>query len=482
MDPDLSRPPDAAEIRQCYYIRALEEAGFAGERLSLTERMEATQAVAEDSGERFVRKRTARLGAGLKGTAADAFRRMGQVGQGGFPSWIGGVVGVAAFVIGWWTHDLGPEGKVGLLAFPLLGLIVWNLAVVVASLVPWRRGSDGWPAAWQARLDGGPKATGDAVVDEALGRASRESLALHGARWMATGKIWFHVGALLLAAGVVAGLYARGLVRNYEATWESTFLTQSTVSQLTQIVLGPAALLTGIPVPAVPPQGGLVPAAPWIHLWAASAGLFILLPRLLLISMAGRQAKLRREEWSAGFAAYEAAARRLALGQPLVARVLPVQVTPDSPLRDSLRALLQHGWGGQVMVDFLPSVAYGEEEAALAALTEAPSHLVLLLPLAATPEEEVHGTLRRGLEKLLATSARPSLALTVLDASGFETRLAGMPEAERRMRERRAVWEKILGPAWPLVVLDAAARKNPAAAARAMGAASDGDLTRAKSA
>jgi hypothetical protein len=243
------------------------------------------------------------------------------------------------------------------------------------------------------------------------------------------------------------------------------------VSKLTRIALGPASILTGVPVPSVPPQGGLSPAAPWIHLWAATAGLFIFLPRLLLMSVAVKQGRQGRADWAAAFEEYAAGARRLAEGQPLVARVLPVQCGPDSPLRDGLRAVLQHLWGGQVMIDFLPAVPYGGEDECLAAMTEAPTHLVLLLPLAVTPEEEVHGALQRGLEKLMARAAVPPFALTVLDAATFEGRLAGLPEAGRRMAERRAAWEKVFGPAWPLLVLDSAARRDPAAAAASVAAA-----------
>ena len=471
MDFDRSRPPDPAEIRQCLLLRALEEADPAGERLPMAERIAATQATAAEPAGVFVRTRAAWLGARLKGTLADALTRALKE-RGGLPGWIGPGVALAAFLIGWLTHDLGPDGRVSLLAFPLLGLILWNLAVVTATLLPFKSKSAAWfPSARPAWLSPPPAATGDTLTDSAVTRMEQDWCRLEAPRMVAQGKQWFHLAALLLAAGVVAGMYARGLVRNYQAGWESTFLSQPAVSKLTRIVLGPASLLTAVPVPPVPPQGGLSPAAPWIHLWAASAGLFIFLPRLVLISMTRREVAGKRTDWIAEFSEYEATVRRLAGGQPLVARVVPVQCTPDSPLRDSLRALLQHLWGGQVMIDFLPTVAYGEEDSYPDALTEPPTHLVLLLPMAVTPEDEVHGELHRALEKYLTSAAHAPCALTVLDATGFEARLAGMPEASRRMAERRAAWEKILGSAWPLAVLDAAARRNPAAAATAVAGA-----------
>lgn len=470
MEIDRSRLPDPVEVRRCLFMRALEEADAAGERLPMTDRIAASAAGADRQGFDFVRARTEQLGSRLKGPLGVAFAGIGEIPS-VWPSWLGPVVAAAAFLLGWFTHDLGPDGRVSLLAFPLLGLIVWNLAVVAASLLTFKKRPGVNPLALPTWLQKKPVLTGDALTDAVLVRTEQEWQVAQAPLLMARGKQLFHGAALLLAAGVVAGMYARGLVRNYQAGWESTFLTQPAVSRLTRIVLGPASVVTGVPVPLVPPQGGLSPAAPWIHLWAASAGLFILVPRLLLISMTRREAKKAGETSTASFSDYETTARRLAGGQPLVAMVLPVQVAPDSPLRDSLRAVLQHLWGGQVMIDFLPAVEYGGEDECLAALTEPPNHLVLLMPLAVTPEDEVHGALQRGLEKLLATAAVPPFALTVLDATTFEARLAGMPEAARRMAERRAGWEKTLGPAWPLLILDTAARRNPAAAAGSVAAA-----------
>ena len=462
---------DPADVRRGLFIRALEEGDPTGERLALPERIAASHAAAGLEGLDFVRARAEFLGTRLKGSLLEAFKGMSKY-RGGLPVWLGPAVGAAAFLLGWVTHDFGKEGRVSLLAFPLLGLILWNLAVVLASLPGLRRPAQTLvPAVLPAWLQRPEATSGDSFTDKVVSRTRNEWQQAQAADWLARLKRLFHVAALLLAAGVVAGMYARGLVKNYQAGWESTFLKQPVVAKLTGIVLGPASMVTGVAIPTVPPQGGLSPAAPWIHLWAATAGLFILLPRLLLISITSKQASQRQADWAESFAGYVAQARRLADGQPLVARVLPVQCDPDPRLRDGLRAVLQHLWGGQVMIDFLPAVAYGEEDECLAALTEAPTHLVLLIPLAVTPEAEVHGTLQRGLEKLMSRAMMPPFALTVLDAGSFEKKLSGMPEAARRMAERSAAWEKILGPAWPLLVLDSAARRDPATAAASLAAA-----------
>lgn len=456
------RGPESVEVRRCLFMRALEEADALGERLGMEERVAASGGGAGKSDGDFLVERSRRLGEGLKGALAAGYARMGEVPR-GLPGWLGVAVSGGALVLGWWTHDLGADGRVSLLAFPLLGLIGWNVAVVAATLVGMARrggGRSGWTKGLPSWLRAAPWSGGDALADAVVGRAEREWEVLEAGRLARWGKRLFHVAALMLAAGVVAGMYARGLVRHYEAGWESTFLSQGAVSQLLRIVLGPASLVSGVAVPTVPPQGVLTEAAPWIHLWAASAGLFILLPRLVLLSMSGRPGP----GWVAGLGEYAAAARRLEGGQVLVARVLPVQCAPDSPQRDSLRAVLQHLWGGQVMVDFLTPVAYGGEAEVMAELGEVPSHLVLMLPLAVTPEDEVHGALRRELGEWME-GAPGSQGLAVLDASSFEGRLRGMPEAGRRLEERRAAWEKVLGLGWPVLLLDAEARRRPSEAA-----------------
>ena len=466
MEAGGSRVPESVKIRWCLFMRALEEADPAGERLGMAERVAASGGGEGKSDGAYLVERSRRLGEGLKGGLAAGYARMEDVPR-GLPGWLGVAVSGGAFLLGWWTHDLGADGQVSLLAFPLLGLMGWNAAVVAATLLGLARPGDGsgWKRGLPRWLRAEPWSGGDGLADAVVGRAERAWEALEVERMAMGGKRLFHVGALMLAAGVVAGMYGRGLVRHYEAGWESTFLSQGAVSQLLGIVLGPASLVSGVAVPVVPPQGVLTSAAPWIHLWAASAGLFILLPRLVLLSMSGRS----RPGWAGQLGEYAAAARRLAGGRVLVAQVLPVQCEPDSPLRDSLRAVLQHLWGGQVMVDFLNPVRYGGEDEALAGLGEAPSHLVLLLPLAVTPEDEVHGALRRGLGQWMER-APGSQGLAVLDAWSFESRLRGMPEAGRRLAERRAAWEKVLGSGWPLLVLDGEARRRPSQAAAALAA------------
>jgi hypothetical protein len=63
------------------------------------------------------------------------------------------------------------------------------------------------------------------------------------------------------------------------------------VAAVLRIALGPAALLVGHPLPTAADAERMmsaagVPAAPWIGLWAVTAALFVLAPRLVLMSVA----------------------------------------------------------------------------------------------------------------------------------------------------------------------------------------------------
>ena len=100
--------------------------------------------------------------------------------------------------------------------------------------------------------------------------------------------------AALRVLGAIAALYTRGLVLQFQAGWESTFLSAGQVHQALSVLLGPASALTGIPIrDAVQLEGLRLPehpganAAPWIHLYAASLLIFIVVPRLLAATVLG---------------------------------------------------------------------------------------------------------------------------------------------------------------------------------------------------
>jgi hypothetical protein len=138
----------------------------------------------------------------------------------------------------------------------------------------------------------------------ALGRAAGDStnprllwaqhaLPLSIKRW----SVLLHAAAAALGLGLIASLYLRGLVLDYRAGWESTFLDAASVQQLLNTLLGPAALFTGVAVPDVAPLqlapgvAAQASAAPWIHLYGATLLLAVVLPRTVLALLAAARAR-----------------------------------------------------------------------------------------------------------------------------------------------------------------------------------------------
>ena len=107
----------------------------------------------------------------------------------------------------------------------------------------------------------------------------------------------FHASAAALAVGAVAGMFVRGVFFDYAMVWRSTFIRDpESAAQALRVVLGPAALALGWPLPDAADATQMmdavgVPAAPWIGLWAMTALLFVVLPRTLLASFATLRAR-----------------------------------------------------------------------------------------------------------------------------------------------------------------------------------------------
>jgi hypothetical protein len=410
--------------------------------------------------------------------------------------WLVAAVGVLAVVLGFVTHQLGAGKVVNLLSIPLLGLVVWNVVVyviwLVVELAPGRPGHPpdgrvpGGLGGWLNRLllrgtgvrmDHGPSTggfmpQGAAAVVAVARRAFWE-------KWLrvvrAQAAIWvelaFHAGAVALAIGLVAGMYARGLSAEYKAAWESTFLRAPAVSAVLRTALGPAALVLGRDIPKgdamqrlnIHDQEKLPPAeresaAGWIHLYALTALIFIGLPRLGLMALMLRRGRRIQSHAPVepALAAVHTSLVRQAGGQGIAVSILPFASDPEPSRLSDLRTVVRRIWPDTGAVGIQPTLAYGEEDEAVAALNwpvqaksgpPRPSpRLVLLMSLSATPEREVHGELIRALDARAAQAARDDLGVLVvaIDARAFRRQFDGLPEADRRLRERRAAWEKII--------------------------------------
>lgn len=439
------RPTEAAQL---LWIRSLEEADLSGAVISAAARTAASRSADAPDDADFLKKRTAALTNQLPttiqvppgpGPGASWAQRL--------PSWTPWAVIAASFLIGIAGNSLGPAHLINILSFPLLGLILWNLCVCAISLfTSWKSRRRSTAAATPP-----PRVPGGDAVTTATAAWQRQHAEWEKPRTHARMAITFHAAAIALAAGVVAGMYLHGLAKSYTVEWGSTFLSESHVRSITRAILGPASLLTGIPVPEPGTQSLLtgIPvseprahssAAPWIHLWAASAFLFIVIPRMLLMNMARRRAAQYLPDYAAEFAPWLAVCRSMTKDHSTRAEVVTLHFEPDTRARDAVRALIQQRWGAHVGAEFHPPLQYGSEQ--LPAVTAPPQFLVVVVNFSATPETEVHGAILR---TLASTTPSPERRLLVLDATAFTSRFRTLPEFADRLRARRTAWEKAAG-------------------------------------
>ncbi len=392
-----------------------------------------------------------------------------------WPVWINWAIPLAALVLGLITNEIGSGKRLNIVAFPLIGMFAWNLVVYLSIIVsqvvkPMRRGkavpespSTGWfdrlRSLGQARL------SGQDVLSRALVRflgdwsaASRPITGFRGARNL-------HLGSALFATGLIGGMYLRALGIEYRAGWESTFLDAGAVHGLVSTLLGPASALTNVSLPDVAqiaairwdgPIGGGENAGPWIHLYAATAAGFVIVPRLALAAWS----ELRVLHLSRRFPVpgredfYLRRLLRGAQGLTTQIRVTPYAYSPGSEARQRLVDSLEGAFGENVSVQFDAPAEYGSEDRWLkdAALSPGTDHHIVLFNLASTPEVENHGAFAGGLRKRLADEKTGTALALLLDEGSYRERLGQGAGTNDRLNARRAAWQQALSPAAPLVV------------------------------
>jgi len=387
--------------------------------------------------------------------------------------WIAPAVLAAAFIAGLAADRIGAGGRINILAPPVLGLLVWNLAVYVALLIraarAWRRHRGAGflgraiatlslqPPRVSASLRAVPLATAAGAFTAAWSERAGPLYAARAARIL-------HVGAALFAAGVVAGMYVRGLAFEYRASWESTFLDPDTVHALLALVLAPGAWLTALGVPDTAhiasirrgSDPGSENAALWLHLYAATVLIVVIVPRLVL-ALIDLVLERRRARFAVPLG--EPYFRRLLRGfveAPYRVHVVPYSFSLPPGAEDALRAVLARAFGALCEVSVAAPLTYGGEDALPDGMVPADTTLVIaLFSAAATPEPAAHGafvtTLRSGGSEVVA----------LIDESALQTR---WPADVVRFEQRRSAWRDVLDPCHVGVVFVALAAPDLVAA------------------
>jgi hypothetical protein len=471
------------ELRTVLLIQAIEETDRAGEVIPLADRAEASRAVLRESSAKraeaqpsavlsaqsqaFLVKRSMRLFDRLSLRSPAVMHILALAGG---LTWLGRFVLVMALAVGVSLSALDGSRHINILAFPLIGLIAWNIFVYVLLIVTWikTRGGTAAPGFWSAH-----------VYERWI--ASRiESLMRHSTRYnvpLTTGlrrfagewgvlsqpmlvfraKRLMHLAAALVAIGLIVGLYIRGIALRYEAGWESTFLGPQSAYALISALYEPASALSGISHGSIgeitelrwTATGGGGEAASWIHLIAITAGLYIVLPRLLAATAAsfGLWRLSRQLPVPASLLGY---ARTLVMGVGSgtvgeTASVVPYAYEPKPPSVAGLESLLAATLGANLKVQVRDPVKYGDEEtvATRLAATSAAWH-VILMTLASTPEIENHGAFLTAWRDWLAKNATSAPLLIVIDEGPYAARMRGEAALEQRVQERRKLWREFV--------------------------------------
>ena len=392
-----------------------------------------------------------------------------------YPRWLLVIPG-AAFILGIVSNELDGGSRLELLAFPLLGVIAWNIAVYLGMLVAplarlgrARDPADAPPRRRWWQLVGNPIAAlggggASGLTRDVLGDFAKDWARASGSLYASRTSAMLHLSAALFAIGLVAGIFLRALTVEYRAGWESTFLGAGQVEALLSLLLGPAGALTGI---AIPDESGIAAlrwtalggganagganAGPWIILWTATVIGIVAIPRLIFAGWqaVGANVAARRVKVPGRDDFY---VRRLlrAVGKGGSSeggiRVTPYAYTPDETARASLQTVLRDviGEGAKVSID--PPCPYGAEEDWLAHIPpdeDADLHIVLF-SLSATPEAENHATFVRLLREFYASARQGVRVAALVDEQPFRAHFAGQAGLDRRIEERLESWRTMM--------------------------------------
>jgi hypothetical protein len=317
----------------------------------------------------------------------------------------------------------------------------------------WRQGAAlrrGWRGRSKTRAQGSPRAAINGADAPRARFAAEWAVATSGVQQARVAGV-MHAAAALLALIVIASMYLFGIAFDYRAGWDSTWLDAEQVQRTLGLVFTPATALSGIEVPSIDDVAKLrfadgsagESAARWIHLYAITLGLFVVLPRLLLAAWSAW--RVQRAASKLALPQDEPYFRALLRDGPATARpvtVLPYSYTLTAPQVKALPKALIDAIGPGAQPRIKPVLALGSEDALPpTALEDADGDVAALFAATATPERETHGAFVRALAN--AVNGRATVSV-LIDESAFRQRTGNASDAELRLTQRRAAWQRML--------------------------------------
>ncbi len=363
--------------------------------------------------------------------------------------WVGVLIVVAAFATGMAIDQIGGSQRINLLAPPLFGLLIWNLAVYALLAFGFivRYGDAAPPGPIRGlltRFAGGRARPGRSELAVAITQLSGDWSRLSGRLYGARAARILHFAAATFATGLIAGLYIRGIALEYRATWESTFLDAATVRSLLAAMLAPGAALTGIPIPSPAEVEAIrAPASEnagrWLHLMAGTVVLIVILPRLVLALGAWILERYRGAHLPLGMEEpYFARLLRGFRGGPVRVCIAPYSYTLPAAVATGLERLVRNVFGSNASLTIMASTGYGDEDALAPTVhSESLVNVIALFNATATPEREAHGVF---LNRLAAQLGPGGTLVALVDESVFRER---RKDEGVHLEERRASWRAL---------------------------------------
>ncbi|MCC6868813.1 MAG: DUF2868 domain-containing protein [Burkholderiales bacterium] len=359
--------------------------------------------------------------------------------------WVGVALALVAFAVGVVANLIGGTHRVNILHSPVLPLVVWNLAVylVLAGGYVVRYGATASPGplrrtvVWLAGSARRVRRGRDDTTARALAAFADDWIARAGPLYAMRAARLLHIASAVLALGVIAGLYVRGLGLEYRATWESTFLDPAAVRAIVAAFYAPGAWVARLAVPDIAQVAAIrAPAsenaALWLHLMAATVAVVVVVPRLLFAALSGMIERYRARHLVDDLAdPYFARLLRGFTHGPVVVDAVPYSFAVVADAEATLATLVARSLGGSVRVRVAPAVAYGNEAVGPTVPHGGAHPLLALFNATATPERETHGAFLA----TLAALGRP--LVVVVDEASL---VARFPDDARRRDERRALW------------------------------------------
>lgn len=430
--------------RDVVLVRAIETADHNKEILSDDDRMYASRSArelaqwraadrkAEATGDDFLQQRAEQI---LRRLAERHAAFAGFLKQRSPLQPLAWALPLIALLLGAGLDRITDPHRVDLLSAPLLLIIGWNL-LVYAGLALWLciPSRPRVPHRLKAprKL---PSALSSAVMNFTREWAQL-SAGLHAARLSRA----VHLSAAAFAIGALASLYARGLLSQYAAGWESTFLDAAQVHSLLSMLFAPATALfhlqgftlAEIEALRFPQTTAAEGGARWVHLYAATMLLLVIAPRLLLAAWAQWRASRLARHFPLDLEQPYFRQLSDAIGMPQggTLRVLPYSFTVDEARHRGLQQVATGMFGEQGRLMLRPSTGYGDmpqvsDDADVSATAA-------LFNLTATPEQENHGAFLDALSKAL-----PRGVTVLLDESAYLERIGA-----ERLAERVALWQE----------------------------------------